>query len=350
LTIDYKSILINNVQVIKVKAPTRIDLAGGTLDLWPLSTLFAPAVCINLAINLYAEVEARQTRGGRGVTVRSVHHGKTLTLQAGRPEKQKTLFDRVHEYFTRESFTRESVPVSGWEFTVNTGSPVGAGLGGSSSLVVALIKVMCRISGKKMTGQQVIELAKNIEARHLGIPTGIQDYVAALQGGVSVIDIGEGGMVPRRMKADTKSLEKRLVLAYSGRSRISGKANWHMFKRAIDGDPSTVKVFKGIAQNSLDVAEALDNGRWNRIGPLMDKENRLREKLGPAVIPPKIKKVFVAIRKKGGYPKICGAGGGGCFVVYCEEGARDGMRSLLKENGCEPLDFRTGTPSVKTLS
>lgn len=329
--------------MIRVRVPTRIDLAGGTLDLWPLSTLFAPAVCVNLGINLYAEVEARQKRGGEGVTVRSVHLGKTFQLQAGRPEKGKTLFDRVHE-----QFTRESSPANGWELTVNTGSPAGAGLGGSSSLVVALIKTMSRIYGKKMTNQQIIELAKNIEARHLGIPTGIQDYVAALQGGVSVIDIGEGGMSPRRMKVDTKSLEKRLVLAYSGKSRISGKANWNMFKRAIDGDLSTVKVFKGIARNSLEVVDALENSRWNRIGSLMEKENRLREKLGPAVIPPKLKKLFGEIRKKGGYPKICGAGGGGCFVVYCEESARDKMRSLLKEKGCLPLDFKSGRPSIGT--
>ncbi|MCE7735480.1 MAG: hypothetical protein GPJ54_11420, partial [Candidatus Heimdallarchaeota archaeon] len=44
--------------MIKVRTPTRIDLAGGTLDLLPLYQIVYPRIysTVNLAINLFNEV------------------------------------------------------------------------------------------------------------------------------------------------------------------------------------------------------------------------------------------------------------------------------------------------------
>ena len=42
------------MESFKVSAPTRADLAGGTLDLWPLYCLFGEAKTINVALDLSA--------------------------------------------------------------------------------------------------------------------------------------------------------------------------------------------------------------------------------------------------------------------------------------------------------
>src|ERR1700730_19316011 len=44
----------SNKMLIEARAPTRIDLAGGTLDIWPLYLFHQPAFTLNCAINLYA--------------------------------------------------------------------------------------------------------------------------------------------------------------------------------------------------------------------------------------------------------------------------------------------------------
>jgi len=327
--------------MITARTPTRIDLAGGTLDIWPLSALFAPAVCINIGINLYATVEARNIPGSRAVTVNARHMGKVIHLERGVDEKAKTLFHRGYECFPEIT--------GGWELAVDCMSPAGAGLGGSSSLLIAVIRTFCEISGRRMDKLQILEMAKNLEARHLGIPTGTQDYIAALQGGVSGVVMDGSGMAYRKLDVDSRELCRRLVLAYSGESRVSGKANWIMFKRGVEGDTKARKIFREIAANSLEMEGALSKKDWEEVGSLMDRENRIREKFGSSVIPPRLGKVFHALRKGGNHPKICGAGGGGCFAVFCHPSNRKRVETVIKESGMTPLKFGPGTPSLKRL-
>ena len=47
-----------------VRAATRIDLVGGTLDLWPLSVLIPGAQTINCAIDLWAQATAGAAAAG----------------------------------------------------------------------------------------------------------------------------------------------------------------------------------------------------------------------------------------------------------------------------------------------
>ena len=52
---------------MKVTAPARIDLAGGTLDIFPISQLEPDAVTVNLGIDRFATATARARSDGRFV-------------------------------------------------------------------------------------------------------------------------------------------------------------------------------------------------------------------------------------------------------------------------------------------
>ena len=58
-----------NSGVLASSAPTRIDLAGGTIDIWPLYLFHEGASTLNAAISLRAHV---QIDHGDGVTLRSI--------------------------------------------------------------------------------------------------------------------------------------------------------------------------------------------------------------------------------------------------------------------------------------
>src|SRR5437870_3227131 len=58
---------------IQASAPARIDLAGGTLDLWPLHVLHPGSCTVNVAIDRTACCRAR--RSGSGFLVRSYDNG-----------------------------------------------------------------------------------------------------------------------------------------------------------------------------------------------------------------------------------------------------------------------------------
>src|SRR4029079_972385 len=55
---------------IEASAPARVDLAGGTLDLWPLHVLHPGSVTVNLAISLRAGCRVGPGRGGFKVVAR----------------------------------------------------------------------------------------------------------------------------------------------------------------------------------------------------------------------------------------------------------------------------------------
>src|SRR6185503_19959421 len=54
---------------IAASAPTRIDLAGGTLDIWPLSVLVPGALTLNVAISLRSGVVVTPRSDRRVVVV-----------------------------------------------------------------------------------------------------------------------------------------------------------------------------------------------------------------------------------------------------------------------------------------
>src|SRR6266478_7090060 len=49
--------------IIESLAPTRVDLAGGTLDIWPLYLFHNNSQTINFAINCYARCRLTSRRG-----------------------------------------------------------------------------------------------------------------------------------------------------------------------------------------------------------------------------------------------------------------------------------------------
>ena len=53
--------------------------------------------------------------------------------------------------------------------------------------------------------EKLIELAGNVEAQVLGVPTGGQDYYSAVKGGVQAIRMGPFGVLPERLALRQKS-------------------------------------------------------------------------------------------------------------------------------------------------
>src|SRR5438094_2095613 len=52
--------------IIESKAPTRVDFAGSTLDIWPLYLFHPGSVTLNAAISLYASCRI-ETNGGESI-------------------------------------------------------------------------------------------------------------------------------------------------------------------------------------------------------------------------------------------------------------------------------------------
>ncbi len=317
---------------IESSAPTRIDLAGGTLDIWPLYLFHERAQTINAAISLRARCSIRP-RDGRGLTIISGDTGLRVDVAHWgelRDNHELRLLGRLLHYFQAE----------GLELHTRSDSPLGAGIAGSSALNIAVCGALMAWSGKPRTDADIMQIAMNVEAQAIDVPTGVQDYRPALYGGISAVELGVDGVRRVALPVGARELERRLVLAYTGATRNSGINNWEVTKRHIDGDRDVQQRFARIRDIAVAMRDALERGAWAEVGRQIAEEWENRKGLAPGVTTPEIDAILAAARVAGAYGgKVCGAGGGGCLFCIGEPERIPAIREAVAAKGGRLLDF-----------
>jgi len=319
--------------MIKSSAPTRVDLAGGTLDIWPLYLFFDNPPTLNAAINLYARVEVA-FRKDKQIVIESRDQNIRARFRslAGAPDHHPLeLILRTLKFYR---------PERGVTVTTHCEAPQGSGIGGSSALNIALHGAFNTLVGHRYPRSSLIEIAKNIETQVIGVPAGIQDYYPALYGGVRVVQPGYAGVETQGIAIDIDELTRRFVLCYTGKPRNSGINNWDVTKKAIDGDKKVRANLEKIKQVASKMQRALESGRLNKIGNLLGEEWQARKALAPRISTAQMDRMIAAAKRKGAVAgKVCGAGGGGCVAFYVNKNQKPQVMNTLTENGGQVLDF-----------
>ncbi len=128
---------------IKVVAPTRIDLAGGTLDIFPINVFENGGLTVNAAININSQVIAEKRQDDKIVIfsqdlkIRKVFKNiKELT-----PENELGFLCRIIHFYN---------PAFGVNIETHNSAPKGSGLGASSSLLIALSFALLKLMNRKV--------------------------------------------------------------------------------------------------------------------------------------------------------------------------------------------------------
>ncbi len=326
------------MKAVTVTAPARVDLAGGSLDLWPLGLLVEGALTVNVAVGLRARASLKR-EGREGVGLRSRDLDESYRWRRGRPRGRLALLERYVEALGLEE---------GWSLETASDVPPGSGLGGSSALSVAVAAALEAASGRRFDPAALVALCRDVEAAHLRIPTGVQDFWPALHGGALAIHYSPGRERVERLCVDLAALGRRLVVAYSGRSRLSARTNWALVKRFLDGEPETVRRLEDIAGAARAVRQALLQSDFDEAGRLLNEEWGARRGLAEGVETEEVRGLLEAGRKAGALGgKACGAGGGGCLAFLVPEGARWEVEQALSAAGARVLP---AAPSEDGLS
>lgn len=318
--------------MVTVRAWCRVDLAGGTLDIWPLGLFHPGARTVNVALDLAATVQLARS-GGPGYRVRqgeSAVEVSSLEELAGRPET--ALVGVIASHFDLSPF----------DLTLASDSPRGGGLGASSAMAVALIAAAEEeLDLPRSQPWQRAHLARDLEARLMSLPTGLQDHYPALLGGALEILARPGGEEVRRLRADLGALGDCLLVVYSGQSHFSAGQNWQVVRRRLDGEPEVTSLFAGIAEVATEIPAALEEGDFERVGALMGKEWSYRRQLAAGVSTPVLEALLERARSLGAWGgKACGAGGGGCIAMLCPPEQKATIAAALREMGGEVLPAR----------
>lgn len=328
-------------RTIVAEAPTRIDLAGGTLDLWPISQLVPGALTVNVAISLHARAVVT-LRGDGVVGIVSRDRRRRATRRA-----PMRLADVRGPLSWPLRLAQALGPEGGFDLATSAQSPAGAGLGGSSALGVAIAWALDRAAGRRTSRDALLRQVQNLETAEIRVPTGNQDYLAAVHGGLRAYRPTLTGTDAEAIRIP-HDLESRLVLAYTGVPRASGLSNWDMFRRFVDGERKTVERMESIARLAGAMRDALLAGDVNEAGAILGEEGKLRERLAPTVSTPELRGVAAAARRAGALgTKICGAGGGGCLVAIVRPGRGDAVRHAVRGTGAIVLDHRIAVRGVR---
>src|ERR1039457_6231782 len=148
-------------------------------------------------------------------------------------------------------------PPGGLTIETHSESPAGGGIAGSSALIIAICSALNKLTRSGHSLEKIREIAQNIEAQIIRVPTGAQDYYPALYGGVSAIELGCAGIRRVSIPVDPDDLTERTVLAYTGEPRNSGINNWEVTKAYIDGDRKVHRNFEQISS----IANGMRGGR-----------------------------------------------------------------------------------------
>jgi D-glycero-alpha-D-manno-heptose-7-phosphate kinase len=323
--------------IIESSAPTRVDLAGGTIDIWPLYLFHPGAMTVNFALSLLTSVRI-ETRNDRRIILESRDRAVVIetTLDRiddlARDEKLELVSKMVH-------FFR---PEQGFHLIANSEAPAGAGISGSSALAIALIGALNRLVGNRYEERKFITIAANIETTVIKVPAGFQDYYPAFYGSSSCIHFRADGIEREHLPIDQQEIERRFVICYTGEPRLSGINNWDSFKRHIDGDKDLFDIFERIRDAATQMRAALLANDWNAVSKVMREAYPNRKRLAPGITTPQMDKlVQKALTNGAEAAKICGAGGGGCIAFLCSEGRKqDVIDALSQEEGAEILDWK----------
>jgi len=323
----------------RVVAPNRVDLAGGTLDIYPLYLLLGDAMTVNAAISIRSIVEIRPL--GRGsVKLRSENFDVSVAAADTHgilPGEKLGLITRALRHFPA---------VSGLEIVVWNEAPVGSGIGASSALLVALMAAMGRVTGMRSSWEKTALAAMEIEASHLKGLAGRQDHIAALRGGIQGIRFLPGRLDACRLPTGGgpgRMLQAYGILANSGISHHSSDVNWRMIRGAIEGNAAVLRKFHGIAAVARDAWEAVSAADPDALAKAVSAEWKIRRTLAEEVSPRKVEALLSdrRFRRLVSGAKLCGAGNGGMlFGILRDPADRAEAESVLRAAGMSVMPFR----------
>lgn len=330
-------------QTYKVTAPTRADLAGGTLDLWPLYCFVGGARTINVALDMPAIVEA---------SIDPSANFELTFVNAADPDKERwTMTGVMTAQQLRAVPARVRFPVaiaSDWlagrkelprmkgSFTISTTVPQQSGLGGSSTLCVAVARAMARLVPEETDPRwqyRTLDWVKDSEAKYLQMLTGTQDYLAAIFGGLASYRF-ELGWLERTTYRDevNAGFADRMMILYSGELHESGSSNWEIVRGAVQKDKKTLKGLEAI-RDTAEVTHTILSAPttdWSALGKTLREEWRIRKELFN-VTTKRLDEIIGFLDEQPIFgAKVCGAAQGGSLLVLVDPEKREAVAEACK--------------------
>lgn len=320
------------------RTPTRIDLAGGWTDVARFAEE-VPGAVLNYAITLYSHVRVEDAAGDR-IALRSLDFDDATDMPVDRAGDDGALagpFGLVRAALRRRPVGRAVSIVSRSE------APPGSGLGTSAAMGVALVGALGSANGVTDDDRSIAETAVALETDELGNLSGKQDQYASTLGGVQFMTFQGPDVTTTRIHRaaeELAELRRRVVLVYTGQSRLSGDLHAHVVGRFEAREAGLLGALREIASIAHGARDAFVAGSMPELARCVAANWECQKALYPGITTEEIETLAALGRRNGALGmKACGAGGGGCLAFVAEDGAEGPLSAALEAAGAQTLRY-----------
>ncbi|MDR2846116.1 MAG: kinase [Candidatus Methanoplasma sp.] len=321
------------INYVRARAPLRIGIAGGGTDVDPYASEKGGCV-FNTTINKYAYCTITP-RNDTTITIKSSYYGMYESSLDGGPLKFDGNMDLI------KAVTNHFKPEKGFDMYIESDVPAGSGLGGSSTMMVAVISAVSTLLSVSLTSAEIAALAYKLERVDVGLSGGKQDQYAAAYGGFNLLKFNEGGVdvVPVKLDQDiVNELQYRSVLCFTGSPRESAKIIDNQIESFKKG--SNEKALDETKRLAQEICDALKSRDIDKTGRLLDESWTYKKQFSDKVSNDSINRFYDTAMKNGAIGgKVSGAGGGGFMYYICEYDKKPDVANALKDAGAEVTEF-----------
>jgi len=300
------------------KAPLRLGLAGGGTDLNTYCDKYGGYI-LNTTISLYVHCTIEATNDST-IIFQALDINETLSLESsnylildGKMDLYKGVYNRLIQDFNLG-------PLS-FKLSTYSDVPSGSGLGGSSTLVVAVLHAFIEWLKLPLGEYDIAKLAYEIEREDIGIIGGFQDQYASTFGGFNFMEFYTNKKAiinPLRIKSwILDELEGSLVLYFTNIQREASQLEKE--KKSLLGSKSSLEAMHEVKEDALLMKEALLKGNIIKFAEILGKSWESKKRVSKSISNSEIDKIYDLAIRHGAYSgKVSGAGGGG-FMFFMVE-------------------------------
>ncbi|HUH64242.1 MAG TPA: hypothetical protein VLZ50_14645 [Terracidiphilus sp.] len=322
--------------IVRSRAPLRLGLAGGGTDVSPYCDEYGGAI-LNATIGhyAYASIEPLDTGAIQfncGDREQSAEYECAPKLE---PDGTLDLYKYVYNFAIRQY--NEGKAPRGLRVTTRVDVPVGSGLGGSSTLVVAMLKAFAEWLNYPLDDYELAQTAYRIERNDAGLKGGHQDQYAAAFGGFNFMEFGWNGRVlvnPLRIKASVVSeLEASTLLYYTGASRASAEIIAEQARNVETGNADAIHAMHQIKLEAYRMKESLLRGDFCLLHEVLRTSWEAKKRMASRIVDERIEEIYDRAIEAGAYcARISGAGGGGFMIFLVDPMRKDRVADALRNH------------------
>jgi len=225
------------------------------------------------------------------------------------------------------------------EINITSTIPVASGLGSGAAVTVALTRALSAHINFPMTDDEINSFTYEIEKLHHGTPSGIDNTVVTYAKPVYFVKqppSPAGGGARGEGEINTFKVGKpfTIVIGDTGISAPTKESVGDVRKLWEANKPKWESVFNKVAEISITARRAIETGKWELLGELMNENQALLQEM--TVSSPELDQLVSAARNAGALgAKLSGGGRGGNMIALVKPDEAEAVARSLVEAGAK---------------